>query len=114
MPLQTYHNVLTVSTITTGLFSAYDLVGYAGAKVAADDAAVLGVALQPSTEVGQQIGVMALGIARVKAVGAITAGGKVVSAAAGGVKAAGGTPANAFATALTTAADGEYLDILIR
>ena len=53
-------------------------------------------------------------VARVTAVGAITQGAKVVSAAAGGVQAAGATPANAFAFALTAAADGEFVDILIR
>ena len=114
MPLPYFQDVLTTSTVSTGLFSALDLIGYTGAKVAADDAPVLGVAKHPSTEVGQQIGVLVLGIARVKASGAIAAGAKVVSAASGGVKTGGATPANAFATALTAAADGEYLDILIR
>ena len=57
---------------------------------------------------------MAIGVARVKAVGVIGVGVKVVSAAAGGVQAAGATPANAFAISLTAAADGEFVDILIR
>ena len=112
--MQYFHDVLTTSVLTTGLFDALDLVGFTGAKVTADDAPVLGVAKSPNTVVGDYAPVMAMGIARVRAVGVITAGAKLVSAAAGGVQVAGATPANAFATALSAAADGEFVDILIR
>lgn len=111
--MQYFQDVLTLSTISTGLHEAYDLISYAGAKVAADDAAVMGVAKNPTTVIGDPIAVVVLGVARVKAVGAITAGQKVTSAAAGGVKYLA-SPTNSFATALTTAADGEFVEILIR
>lgn len=112
--MQYYHDVLAWTVISTGTFSAYDLVGFGGAKVAADDALVMGVAMNPCTVIGDPAALVLIGIVRVKASGAITAGARVVSAAAGGVKTAGATPVNDFATALTSAADGEFVDILIR
>ncbi|MFN3313276.1 MAG: capsid cement protein [Hyphomonas sp.] len=112
--MQYFQDVLTVTVPTTGLFEAYDLIGFGGAKVAAADAPVLGIAKHPNTVIGDLSGVMVIGVARVRAVGVITAGAKVVSAAAGGVQAAGADPVNAFATALTAAADGGFVDILIR
>lgn len=112
--MQYFQDVLTVTTPTTGLFEAYDLVSFTGAKVAADDAPVLGASKYPNTVVGDLASVIAVGVVRVRAVGAITVGAKLISAAAGGVKVAGATPANAFATALTAAADGGFVDILIR
>lgn len=112
--MQYFQDVLTVTVQSTGLFEAYDLIGFSGAKIGTDDAAVLGVAKHPNTVIGDYSAVIVIGTARVKAVGAITAGAKVVTAAAGGVKAAGASPVNAFATALTAAADGEFVDILIR
>ena len=112
--MQFYQECLTLSVISTGLFEGYDLVGFDGAKVTADDAVVLGVAKHPSTEIGQPVGVLALGTARVKAVGAIALGAKVISAAAGGVKTAGATPANPVGRALNAAADGEFVTILIK
>lgn len=111
--MQTFQDVLTVTAQSTGLFAAYDLVGFDGAKVTTADAPVLGVSKHPNTVIGDYAAIMVIGTVRVKAVGAITAGTKLVSAAAGGVQAAGGTPANTFAVALTTAADGEFVDILI-
>ncbi|WP_028710405.1 capsid cement protein [Paracoccus pantotrophus] len=112
--MQYFHDLLTTSVLTTGLFDALDLIGFTGAKVTTDDAPVLGVAKSPNTMVGDYAPVMAFGIARVRAVGIITAGAKLVSAAAGGVQAADGDSVNIFATALTAAADGEFVDILIR
>jgi thiamine monophosphate kinase len=112
--MQNFHSALSLTVIPTGVFAAYDLIGFSGAKVTTDDAAVLGVAQSPCTVIGDPTTVMAIGFARVKAVGAITVGAKLISAAAGGVKAAGATPANAFAIALTAAADGEFVDILVR
>lgn len=107
-------DILSVTSTTTGLFEAYDLIGFGGAKVTAADAPVLGVAKHPNTVIGDLAGIMVLGTARVRAAGVIAAGDKLVSAAAGGVQAAGGTPANIFATALTASAAGGFVDILIR
>lgn len=109
-----FHDIFTTSIPTTGLFDAMDLVGFNGAKVTAADAPVLGVAKSPNTAIGDYSPVMVICIARVRAAGAITVGAKLVSAAAGGVQVAGATPANAFATALTSAAAGEFVDILVR
>lgn len=111
--MQYFVDILTVTATSAGLFEAYDLVGFDNLKVTGADAAVKGVAKSPSTEIGQQIGVIVIGLARVKAVGAITAGAKLVSAAAGGVQVAGGSPVNVFARALTAAADAEFVEILI-
>ncbi len=111
--MQHFQDILTVTVQATGVFAAYDLVGFNGAKVIAADVPVLGVAKHPSV-IGDYVGIMALGVARVRAVGVIPAGAKLVSAATGGVQVAGATPANAFATALTAAADGAFVDILIR
>lgn len=49
-----------------------------------------------------------------KASGAIAKGDRLMSAANAGVKTVGVDPANPFATALTDAADGELVEILIR
>ncbi|OCP17380.1 MULTISPECIES: capsid cement protein [unclassified Ensifer] len=112
--MQFFQDVLTDTVTATTVFDAFDLVGFDDGKVAADDAPVKGVAKHPATEIGLDIGVMLIGITRVRARGPIVKGAKLISAAAGGVKAAGATPANAFATALTAAADGEFVSILVR
>ena len=112
--MQYMTDILTVSIPTTGQFAGYDLVNLAGAKVAADDAPVLGVAKHPNTVIGDFAGIMVIGTARLRARGVITAGATVVSAAAGGVKTGGATPANPIGMALAAAADGEFVDILIR
>lgn len=113
--MQHFVDVLTATVpATTGLFDAYDLVGFTGAKVITEDAPVLGMAKHPNTVIGDPAAVMAIGIGRGKAVGAITVGAKLVSAVGGGVKVAGATPANVFATALSAAADGEFVNYLIR
>lgn len=111
--MQYFQDVLTITVPSTGLFEAYDLVGHNGAKITAADAVVLGVAKSPNTVIGDQAPVMVLGVARVKAVGAIALGAKVTSAAAGGVQTVG-AGVNPFATALNAALDGEFVDILIR
>lgn len=112
--MQYMTDILTVTIPTTGLFEAYDLVGFNGAEVATADAPVLGVAKHPNTVIGDFAGIMAIGTARVRATGAVTAGAKLVSAVGGGVSVAGADPVNVFATALTAAADGGLVDILIR
>lgn len=110
--MQFFQDVLTHTAVSTSLWDAYDLVGFDGAKITTADAVVMGVAKHPNTVIGDAGAVMVIGIARVKAVGTITRGAKVVSAAAGGVQAQGaGT--NPFAVALTTAANGEFVNILI-
>lgn len=103
-------DLLTDTVTTTGTFEAFDLVSFAGAKIAAADAVVAGVAKNPNTVIGDPAAVMKAGIARVRAVGAITAGGRVVSAAAGGVQAQG-AGVNPFGRALHAAANGEFVTI---
>ncbi len=112
--MQNFHDILTVTVQSTGTFAAMDLIGFNGAAVAAADAPVLGIAKSPNTVVGDYAAVMTIGWARVRAAGIVSVGAKLVSAAGGGVQVAGATPANAFATALTAAAAGEFVDILIR
>ncbi len=105
-----FNDLFTDTIMSTGIFEAYDLVNFAGAKITTADAVVAGVAKSPNTVIGDPAPIMKAGTVRVKAVGAISAGGKVVSAAAGGVQAQGaGT--NPFGRALHAAADGEYVTI---
>lgn len=105
-----FNDIFTDTIITTGLFDAYDLVDFAGAKITAADAVVAGVAKSPNTVIGDPAPIMKLGSARVKAVGAIARGARVVSAAAGGVQTQG-AGVNPFGRALHAAADGEYVTI---
>lgn len=112
--MQYFQDVLTLTVQTTGLFEAYDLVGYTGAKIVTDDAPVLGAAKHPNTVIGDLSAIMVIGLVRVRAVGAITAGAKLVTAAAGGVQVADADAENVFARAVTAAADGGFVDILIR
>lgn len=112
--MQFYQDVLSDTATATTLFDAFDLLDFNDAKVVADDAPVKGMAKHPATKIGLDVAVMLLGIGRVRARGAIAKGDKLVSAAAGGVKKAGATPVNVFASALTSAADGEFVTILIR
>lgn len=108
-----FHDILTLSVVSAGLWDDADLIGFNDQKITADDQPVKGTAKHPSTEIGQSIAVIVIGADRVKARGVITAGQRVISAAAGGVKAKG-AGVNDFATALTSANDGEFVDILIR
>ncbi|WCK69921.1 DUF2190 family protein [Agrobacterium tumefaciens] len=112
--MQYFQDVLSLPATATTTFDAFDLVDFNDAKITADDQPVKGVAKNPATEIGMDVAVLAIGVARVRARGAITKGAKLISAAAGGVKVAGATPANAFSTALTAAADGEFVSILVR
>lgn len=108
--MQFFQDVLTDTIASTGLWEAYDLVSYAGAKITAADAVVAGVAKHPNTVAGDYAAIMRIGIVRVRAVGAIAAGAKVTSAAAGGVQTVGaGT--NPFGRALHAAANGEFITI---
>jgi hypothetical protein len=110
--MQFFQDILTHTVISTTVFEAYDLIGFTGAKITAADAKVLGVAKHPNTVVGDAAAVVLMGIARVKAVGAIAIGDRLVSAAPGGVQAQG-AGVNPFAIALTVAADGEFVNILL-
>ena len=105
-----FKDILTDTVTTTGLFEAHDLVSFAGAKITTADAVVAGVAKSPCTVVGDPAPIMKLGIVRVRAVGAIAAGGRVVSAAAGGVQAQG-AGVNPIGRALHAAANGEFVTI---
>jgi hypothetical protein len=105
-----FNDIFTDTIISTGIFEAYDLVSFAGAKITAADAVVAGVAKSPNTVIGDPAPIMKLGTVRVKAVGVIAAGARVVSAAAGGVQTQG-AGVNPFGRALHAAADGEFVTI---
>jgi len=111
--MNTFQNILTLTGIATVAVAAYQLVGFDDAPISADDAPVKGVAQNPAA-IGDAFGVNALGTAQVKAVGTIAKGDRLMSADNAGVKKVSADPANAFATALTSAADGELVEILIR
>jgi hypothetical protein len=107
-------SLLNLTIIPAAAIEAYELVGFNDQAIAAEDAAVKCIALNPGA-IGEPISGMALGTITIKADGAIAAGAKIVSSATKGrVKTAGVDPANVFATALTSAADGELVEILIR
>lgn len=112
--MQHFQDVLTLTATATTLFDAFDLVDFADAKITADDQPVKGIAKHPATEIGLDVGLVASGTARVRARGAVARGNRLISAAAGGVKVAAVESVNPFATALTDAADGEFVTILIR
>lgn len=111
--MQYFQDVLSLTITATTTFDAFDLVGFDDGLVTAADAPVKCVARNPATEIGQQVAGVAIGTARVKAVGVIVAGADIVSAV-GGVSTAPADPNNVFAKALTSAANGEFVTILIR
>ncbi|WP_323790122.1 hypothetical protein [Thalassovita sp.] len=112
--MRTYHSILSLTATMTATCNAGDLVGFDDAPITTADAPVKGIAQVPATEVGLDIALTAAGFETVTASGVITAGDKLVSALAGGVSVAGVDPDNVFATALTSAADGDLVQILIR
>ncbi|MFD2678011.1 DUF2190 family protein [Camelimonas lactis] len=79
---------------------------------AAEDEPVFGVS-QFSQITGREVTCKVLGVAVLKATGAITKGARVISSATGGAKTGGATPANPIGRALTTAADGEFVRVLL-
>lgn len=109
--MQYFHDVYSETVTAASLFEAFDLVDFNDARIATDDAAVKGVAKHPATEVGLDVAVMMIGTARLRARGIIARGEKVISAAAGGVRAAEGGSVNVFGRALTAAADGEFITV---
>lgn len=113
MSLRTFLSILELSDIATASVDAYDLVGFTGAPVAGADAKVKGFALSPA-EVGEAFTTVVIGVPRVKAVGVITKGNAVATVDAKSVKTVADDAASRFAIALTDAADGEFLDILIK
>lgn len=112
--MQYFHSIYSETLTATTLFDAFDLVDFNDAKITADDAAVKAVALHPATEIGLDVAGHMLGPIRVRARGAINKGQKVISAAAGGVKAAVAGSVNMFAVAHTDAADGEFITIFVK
>ena len=111
--MNTFQNILNLTLIASAAIAAHDLVGFDDAPIAADDAPVKAVAMNPA-DLGDAINGLAVGTVQVKASGLITKGDKLISSATGGVKTAPADPVNAFAFALTSAADGEIIEILIR
>ncbi|KJF67407.1 capsid cement protein [Rhizobium nepotum] len=112
--MQFFQDVLSLTATATTTFDAFDLVDFNDAKITTDDQPVKGVAKNPATEIGMDVSVLAIGVARVRARGVITKGAKLISAAAGGVKVAPPDAVNVFSEALTAAADNEFVSILVR
>lgn len=111
--MNTFQNILTLTCIASAAVAAYQIIGFDDAPVTADDAPVKGVSQNPAA-IGDAFAINAIGTAKVKASGAIAKGDRLMSAANAGVKTVGADPANPFAIALTDAADGELVEILIR
>lgn len=109
-----FQEVLSVTSVATAVVTAYALIGFDDAPVLAADAPVKGVSLNPAEEAGVAFATLVMGTVRVKAKGAIVAGADIVSDATGAVKTAPADPSNVFAKALTSAADGEFVTILMR
>jgi len=105
---------LSLSASVTTICGAGNLIGFDDAVITEDDAPVKGVTLSPVTEAGLDVAVLAVGVDTVYARGVINQGDKLISAAEGGVKAAPADATNIFATALSDAADGAWVKILIR
>lgn len=112
--MQFFQDILSLTATATTVFEAFDLIDYNDAKIVADDVPVKGFAKHPATAIGMDIAVVAIGTARVRARGAIAKGDRLISAAQGGVKTAPGGAVNVFSRALTAAADGQFVTILIR
>ena len=111
--MNTSFSTINLSAVLATAVAAYAAVGFDNAAITAADAPVKGIAMNPG-EAGDAIAVLAGGTVQVKGTGVITAGDKLVSSATGGVEKAGADPVNAFAVALTSAADGDLVEILIR
>lgn len=113
--IRSYHSILTLTASAPALCSAGDLIGFDDAPITVANTPVKGVAQYPATEVGMAIAVTAAGTETVTAKATIVKGDPLCSATDGGVrKAVVGADANIFATALTAAAAGELVQILIR
>lgn len=111
--LQTFQSILELSDEATAKMDAYDLTDHNGAPVGGADADVKGFALSPA-DAGMAFANVVIGTVRIKASGAIAKGDKLVTVDAKTVRTAVEADNNPFATALTTAGDGEFLDILIK
>ncbi len=107
-------SLLSISVAAIAVVGAYKCVGFDDAEINADDAPVKGVSMNPADKAGDLIAVEVLGTVQVAASGVVAAGDSLVSAIGGGVKKAPADPSNVFAKALTSAADGELVEILIR
>ena len=112
--MRDFHSILSLTATMTATCDAGHPVGFDDTPITADDQPVKGIAQVPATEVGLDIAVTVIGMECSTADGVITKGDVLITAASGGVQAAGVDPANPFATALTDAADGELVRFLIR
>lgn len=113
--LRTYHSLLSLTATMAAVCNAGDLVDFDDTPITVEDTPVKGVAQNPATEIGLDIALTAIGFEAVKAVGAVAKGDPICTATGGGVRTAVvGTDTNIFARALTAAADGENVQILIR
>lgn len=113
MSLRTFIPILELSDEATAKIDAYDLTGFDGAPIDGADQPVKGFAQYPA-EVGAQFSNIALGVGPSKASGIIAKGDRLVTVDAKTVKKAPADAENAFATALTAAGDGEFVDYLIK
>lgn len=111
--MNTFQNVLSLSCAATAAVAAYQSITFGDAPTSADDQPVKGVAQSPA-ESGDAFAVIALGAVQVTVSGSIAKGDPVISAADGKVKRAVDASKNVFARALTDAADGQLVEILIR
>lgn len=109
--MQPYNDILSLSITASAAVLAQTCVGFDGAPTA-EDAAVFGVS-HFDQAAGREVTCMVLGVAVLKATGAITKGARVMSSATAGAKAAGATPANPIGRALNDAADGENVRVLL-
>lgn len=108
-----FKSVLTLTATAIADFSAFKAIGFDDQMVAADDALVKGVSLNPASA-GMDVSLHAIGPIQVTANGAIALGAEVMAAADGNFKTASADPANAVGHALTAAADGDLVTILFR
>lgn len=112
--MQHFNSVLSDTIVASGTFDAYQAVGFDDAQIATEDAAVKAISLNPATVDGMAVAGMLIGTVQMVADGAISAGDRVSTSATAGSVTVVATPANDFATALTSAADGENVTLLIR
>lgn len=109
--MQPYIDLLNLNVTASAPIAASTCVTYAGAP-AGEDAPVLGVSHYDQVA-GKEVACMVLGVAVLKATGAILKGAKVMSSASAGAKTGGATPANPIGRALNDAADGEQVRVLL-
>ncbi|WP_299165805.1 hypothetical protein [uncultured Tateyamaria sp.] len=107
-------SILALSCIATAEFAAFKLIGFDDQQIAADDAPVKGASIHPATEVGLDVALHAIGPITLTADGPIVPGDQIIGSASGDAKAAPADPTNPIGYALTAAADGELVQVLMR